>query len=117
MPTVNDGNVPYGSFNVTIGSTSYVAETNSTDQGSTIIERRNALNEPSGQVIIPDFETGSFTIQRPSSTEALPEIGAIAVFPTNADVAGTHYINQRGRAYTQGDVQKFNISVRKAVAS
>jgi hypothetical protein len=117
MPTVNDGNVPYGSFNVTIGSTSYVAETISTDQGSTVIERRNALNEPSGQVIIPDFETGSFTIQRPASTAALPAIGTIALFPTNADVSGTHYVNQVGRSYSQGDVQKFNISVRKAVAS
>ena len=117
MPTVNDGNVPYGSFNITIGSTAFVAETISTDQGSTIIERRNALNEPSGQVIIPDFETGSFTVQRPTSSEELPAVGTIAQFPTGASIAGTWYINQRGQAYTRGDVQKFNISVRKAVAS
>lgn len=117
MPTVNDGNVPYGVYNITIGSTAYVAETISTDQGSTIIERRDALNVPSGQVIIPDFITGSFTVQRPTSTSALPDIGTVAQFPTNSDVAGTWYINQVGRAYAQGDVQKFNISVRKAVAS
>jgi hypothetical protein len=117
MSTVNDGNVPHGSFNVTIGSTAYVAETISTDQGSTIIERRDALNVPSGQVIIPDFQTGSFTVQRPLSTSALPAIGTIAQFPTGSDVAGTWYLNQVGRAYSQGDVQKFNISVRKAVAS
>jgi hypothetical protein len=115
MPTVNDGNVPYGSFSITIGSTGYVAETISTDQGSTIIERRNALNEPSGQVIIPDFETGSFTVQRPASNTPLPAIGTVAQFPTDADAAGTWYVNQRGKAFTQGDVQKFNISVRKAV--
>lgn len=116
MSTVNDGNVPYGSFNITIGSDAYVAETISTDQGSTIIERKNAIGEPTGQVIIPEFETGSFTVQRPATSTALPAIGTVCLFPTDADVSGTYYINQRGRSYSQGDVQKFSISVRKAIA-
>jgi len=115
MPT-NDGNVPYGSYIVTVGSTSFVAENLNPSSSTTIIERRNSLSEPSGQVIIPDFESATMTLQRPATATALPARGATALFPAGAGLAGTWYVSEVGASYEQGSDQKFSVTVRKSVA-
>jgi hypothetical protein len=115
MPT-NDGNVPYASFIVTVASVGYVAENLNPSRPSTIIERRNQLGAPSGQVIIPDFETATMTLQRPTTSTDLPSIGASATIPSGAGLgSGTWYASDVGAAYDAGEVQKFNVTVRKAV--
>ena len=114
MPT-NDGNVPYGAYLVTIGSTAFVGENINPQSPTNIIERRDQLGAPSGQVFVPDFETATMTVQRPAAATAKPARGATAVFPANADMAGTWYVSEVGADYQQDDVQKFNITVRKGV--
>lgn len=114
MPT-NDGNVPYGAYAVTIGATGFVAENINPSKPTTRIERRDQLMVPSGQVIIPDFESATMTVQRPTTSTVLPATGAAASFPTGADMTGTWYVTDVGATYEQGDVQKFNVTVHKAV--
>lgn len=113
---INDGNVPYGSYLVTVNSVGYVAENISPSRPSSIIERRDQLNAPSGQVIIPDFESATMTLQRPTTSQALPDIGDAAEFPSEAGLGTpTWYVSDVGAAYAAGDVQKFNVTARKAV--
>ena len=116
MPT-NDGSVPYGAYVVTIGGIGYVAENINPSFPSNIIERLNQLGEPSGQVFVPGFGTASMTLQRPTTSSALPLIGATVSIPTNAGM-GTYawIISEASAAYEQGSDQKFSITARKSVA-
>lgn len=116
MPTINDGDVPYGSFVLTVGSTAFVAESVSFTQASTVIERRSEINAPSGQVIIPDFVTGTAVLQRPASSTSSPQVGDAVTLPTNAlaGFTGSVWVSDVGPTYSQADVQKFNISFRKS---
>lgn len=114
MATVNDGNVPYGSYLVTIGSTAYVATDLNPSRPTNLIDRYNELNVPSGQVIIPDFETLSMTVQRPTTSTDLPATGSAVILPTGAGVATTGWkITDPGAAYSQGDDQTFSITARR----
>lgn len=116
MPT-NDGNVPYGSYVVTVAGSAMVAESITPSRPSSIIERRDQLNAPSGQVIIPDFETATMTLQRPTTSADVPSIGTAIVFPTGAGMGtATWFISEAGAALEQGEDQKFNVTVRKSVA-
>lgn len=117
MPTINDGNVPYGCYLVTVASTGFVAESLAFDEASSVIERRNELNAPSGQVITPDFVTGTGVLQRPASGTAAMRVGDTLTVPSNAlaGFTGSLFIANVGPAYAQGDTQKFNIGFRKSV--
>jgi hypothetical protein len=117
MPTVNNGAVPYGATVVTISSVGYVATTGETSQGSTILERRGALNEPTGFVITPDFKRGNWTLQRPTSSQALPEVGAEIEIPSDkrGSVTGSIYITERAIAVEQAGIETFRVSVMLAV--
>jgi hypothetical protein len=115
MPT-NNGNVPYGAYVVTISSVGYVAENINPSFPTNIIERLDQLGEPSGQVFVPGFGTASMTLQRPTTTTALPSIGATVSIATNAGM-GTYawLISEVSAAYEQGSDQKFQITARKSV--
>ena len=117
MPTINDGNVPYGCYVITISSASFVAESISFTEASSVIERRNELNAPSGQIITPDFVTGTAVVQRPATSTAIPDVGDVVVLPSGAlgGFTGSFYVSDIGPAYAQGDNQKFNLSFRKSV--
>jgi hypothetical protein len=117
MPTINNGAVPYGGAVVTIGSVAYVATTGETSQGSTIIERRGALNEPTGFVITPDFKRGNWTLQRPTSSQTLPDVGDVIQVPADklAGITGSIYITERAAAVDQGGIETFRVSVMLAV--
>jgi hypothetical protein len=117
MPTINDGDVPYGCYLITLGSAGFVAESISFTEASSVIERRNELNAPSGQIIIPDFVTGTGVVQRPASSTPSPRVGDVAVIPSNAlaGFTGSLFVSDVGPAYAQGDVHKFNFSFRKSV--
>lgn len=117
MPTVNNGDVPYGSTTATIASVAYVLTNFQLTQGSTIIERRGALNQPTGFVITPDFKTGSCSAQRPTSSAAAPAVGDIVDVPSDAKAGfgGTLYISEVGITLEQGGVQMIPISLRAGV--
>jgi hypothetical protein len=115
MPTYNDGNVPHSSFVLTLGGTAFVAENLNPTVPVTKIERLDELNRPSGKVSIDGFETATVTVQRPASATILPTVGAAAVGPANSFIGtGSWYVTDRGATFTQGDVQKFNITIDKA---
>ena len=118
MAVVNNGSVPYGSYQVTVGSTLYVAEDIRYTRPTFKIERRNALNQASGFILDDgDFPTGSMTLQRVTSTDPLPSGLLTITFPAGApvDTSTTYYYGESGSALTRGDVQKFNATFHKAV--
>lgn len=115
MPVVNNGSVAYGSYVITVSGVGYVAENVNPSISSTVLERFNELNEPSGQVLIPTFETATMTLQRVVSTTALPAIGSTAVGATASLIQGTWYVSEASGAFEQGSIQKVNVTVRKAV--
>ena len=120
MAVINNGSVPYGSYQVTIGTSLYVAEDIRYQRTSFKIERRNALNQASGFVLDDaDFPSGSMTVQRPTSTALLPSGGMTIGFPTGAPVDNTatlYYVGEVSPAVTRGDVQKFSVAFHTAVA-
>ena len=118
MATVNNGSVPYGVYQVTMGATLYTAEDIRYNRPTFKIERRDALNRASGFVLDDgDFPSGTMTLQRPTSTDPLP-IGLLTItFPTGApvDTSTTYYAGELGSLLTRADVQKFSVAFHKAV--
>lgn len=118
MALVNDGNIPYGSYQVTIGSTLYTAEDIRYSRPTFKIERRNQLNQASGFVLDDsDFPTGSMTVQRPTTTDPVLTAGLTVLFPSAAPVdTGTTYVTgEIGVTLTRGDVQKTSVTFHKFV--
>lgn len=117
MPVVNNGSVAYGSYLVTVSGVGYVAENVNLSISSTVLERFNQLNEPSGQVLIPTFETATMTLQRPSSSTVLPAVGATVVAGSGSGISGSSnwYVSEASGAFEQGSIQKVNVTVRKGV--
>jgi hypothetical protein len=115
MPVVNNGTVAYGSYVITVSGVGYVAENVNPTIGSTVLERFDELNAPSGQVLIPTFETATMTLQRATATSALPTIGSLAVGGTASGIVGSWFVSESSGAYEQGSIQKVNVTVRKAV--
>ena len=118
MAIVNNGSVPYGSYQVTIGSTLYVAEDIRYQRPTFKIERRNQINQASGFVLDDaDFPTGTMTIQRATSSDAIWGAGLTIVFPANApvDTGTTYWTGEVGASLARGDVQKFSVAFHKAV--
>lgn len=115
MPVVNNGTVAYGSYVITVSGVGYVAENVNPTMSSTVLERFNQVSEPSGQVIIPTFETATLTLQRPTSTASLPDIGSVASGATASGLAGSWFVSEASGAFEQGSIQKVNVTVRKTV--
>ncbi len=117
MSTYNDVNVPYGSQVITLTAVAYVAENISLQTPSTIIERRNELGVPSGQVFIEGFGTGTATLQFATTLTIIPVIGATFSLVRNDATTIGCAISEVGEAYTQLDAKKCNVSFRRRVAS
>lgn len=71
----NDGNVPYGTQVVTMNSVTYVGESLEPTLPTEIVDRKNHINEPSGQVIIRAKRTLTGTLQLANTTTVLPPLG------------------------------------------
>ena len=118
MAVVNDGNIPYGVYQVTIGSTLYVSEDVRYTRPTFKIERRNQLNQASGFILDDgDFPTGTMTVQRATTSDPILTAGLTVIFPSGAPVdTGTTYITgEIGAMLTRGDVQKFSVTFHKYV--
>lgn len=110
---INDGSLPYASKSLSINSVAYIAETIKLDNPSKVIERRNELGEPSGQVLVQDFSTGSATLQLATAATVLPPLGA--TFTKDLTVAGsnqTYIVARVSPAYAQEDATKVDIEFR-----
>ncbi len=112
MPLSNDGSVPYGSRVLTINTVTYVAEQIEVRRPTFVIERRNQLNQPSGQVIDDDFVAGTATLQLATGATAIPANGM--TFSTTFEAAAeTFIISEVGQPEEQGAEKKVTISFRK----
>ena len=85
---INDGSIPYGSVVLTINSVTYVAESISLDLPTNVLERKNEVGEPSGQVLVNGFNTGSASLQLASTSTAHPANGM--TFTADLQKAGTN---------------------------
>lgn len=110
----NDGSIPFGSVTLTINSVAYIAESYTPTRPTAVIERRNAVNEPSGSVGVADFVTGSAVLQKAATSTAMPTPGMTFQHTEDSTVgAETFYITEVSQAKSQGEATKFNISFRK----
>src|SRR5262245_21938142 len=112
MPLSNDGTIPYGTRVLTINSVTYVAEQIEVRRPTFTIERRNQLNQPSGQVIDDDFVTGTATLQLATGSTAIPTNGQTFA-TTFAAAEETFIISEVGQPEEQGAEKKVTISFRK----
>ena len=117
MATFNDGTVPYGSQVITIGTQTFVAENITTTEPTTVIERRDELGSPAGQVIISNFITGSCVLQLATTSTPLPTIGATFVVVRAGTPASTIavIISEIGEVLNQTEAKKVNVSFRKKI--
>lgn len=117
MPTYNDFNVPFGSQIVTIGGVGFVAENISLEQPTQIIERRDQTGNPSGQVIVEQFDNGTAVLQLATTATVPPTIGASFTFAFANGTQVPCVVSQVGSPFAQLEAVKVNISFRKRYAS
>lgn len=117
MATYNDNSVPFGSQVVTIGAAGYVAENITLTVPTQISERRNETGDPSGQVIIEQFNTGTAVLQFATTLTAMPVIGSTFTMTRQGGSTVGCVVSQVGEPQTQFDIKKVNINFRKRYGS
>lgn len=110
MPVYNDGTLPYGSQTLNINAVVYVAESFEVNESSSTIERMDETGDPSGQVTVPGFTTGSALIQL-DNAEVAPLIGDTFI-GTVRGANANFYVSEVGIPESQGEAKKVNISFR-----
>lgn len=112
---LNDGSLPYGMPTqvITIGSVTFVAENNTITEPTQIIERRNYIGEPSGQVFVPDFVNGSSTLQFFSTSTVPPTPGVTYIITRNNASTITVGVSEVGEVHEMLSMRKVNINWRK----
>lgn len=113
MPAYNDLTVPFGSQVVTIGATAYVAENISYQEPSNIIERRDQVGAPSGQVVIAGFGNGSATLQHATTVTAVPTVGATFTLTKNDGTTIGVVVSETSESQAQLDAHKTNVNFRR----
>lgn len=112
----NDGSVQYGSRVLTIptsGGTAFVADNVELTRPTNIIEQTDQINEPSGQVVIAGFVTGSATVQMQASVDP-PVLGEEFDAEFDATTGSeTFIVTEVTQPETKGEEKKANISFRK----
>ncbi len=105
----NDGSVPYGAYPaVTINSVVYVAEQIDISRPTKKIKRYNNIGEPSGQVFVADFDSGTMTLQMANVTHALPARGLS--FSLNVQNNSVNYVvSDVGTPLAQDEAVKVSI--------
>jgi len=112
--SINDGSIPYGSPTLSAGGVSYITESFDVQRPTQKIPRRNGDNEPSGQVVIADFVTGTATLQKITSGTKLPLNGVTFTYTDDATIgAETFYIDDVSQPRGQADATKFQIAFTK----
>jgi hypothetical protein len=114
----NDGAVQYGSRVITIPvstGTAFVFDNVETSRPTNAIEQTNELGEPSGQVLVDGFVTGSGVLQMQSGVDA-PLLGEIFTETFDATIgAESFYVSSVGQPETKDGEKKCNIEFRKKI--
>lgn len=117
MPnTLNDGNIPFGSQVVSVGSGSYVAEEIEFEQKATSIIRRDEQNIPNGAVHIRDLVKGKMTLQLESATSAIPEILSTASL-TFLGATKTFAVTSVSQPQKQDEIHKIKVEFTELLNS
>lgn len=112
-----DNGVPFGSQAITIGNLSIVAESINLSAPSTIIERSNQVGDPSGQVIIEGFGSGSAVLQLATTAITVVTIGATFTLVRNNGATVGMVISSVDEAQSQFDSHKQNVGIRRRYGS
>jgi hypothetical protein len=116
MSAYNDGNAPFGSQVITIGATAYVAEKISYTEPSTIVERRDEDGDPSAQVFVNGFGSGTAELQFATTLTVIPAVGATFTLTRQGGAtAGTigAIVSEVGEAYGQLEIKKCSVNFRR----
>lgn len=112
----NDGTVQYGSRTLQIPASTgdtFVADNIEISRPSKVIEQTDQLDEPSGQVIVDDFVTGTAQLQYIAST-APPQKGEEFTDTFDSDIGSeTFIVQERTDTEDKGSEKKCNITFRK----
>jgi len=110
----NNQNLLYGTVLIKVGAETYIAEDISMTRPTVVVSREDELGAPSGEVGIPDWQTGTATLQI-SSGGSVPNLGTIMTASFSGSVEEHCWINEVGQTFAQRDLRKVNISFRKVV--
>ena len=113
MPSYSDGTVPFGAQVVTIGATADIAENISYTEPATVIERRDSVGNPSAQVFVAGFGSGSATLQHALTGTVVPTIGATFTLTRNDGTTIGCAVNNTSEAQAQLDHKKTNVNFRR----
>lgn len=110
----NDGTVQYGSQVLVIPKTTgsnYVADDIEITQPTNVIERTDELGEPSGQVLVAGFVTGTATLQLATGITP-PDLGDLLTIATV-----DYIVSEVGATEVKDGEKKCRISFRKKVSA
>lgn len=117
---LNDGTLPYGarilqlSSSAGVGYEAFVCEDISRTKATKQIKRYNELGEPSGQVIVADFESGTATAQLASGSQYITtgDTFSVAFDGTNTK---TYVITNVDQGENQDSARNLNISYNEVI--
>lgn len=115
MPAFLDPtSIPFGSQVITVGGVTFVAENINFTQPSTVLERRDEDGDPSGQVIVANFDNGTATLQLATTATTPVTIGATFTLSRSGGLATVGcVISEVGDVLSQLDIKKLNVSFRR----
>jgi len=100
----NDGDVSYGSRDLTINGVVYATDDFNLTPDKTEILRTSRLERPTGKVVIKGLVRGTATLQLATSSTAIPQIGH-----TFTVTEGDFVVDVVSRAETKGGETKVSI--------
>lgn len=118
-PAWNDGSIPYGARLETFSRSavslgSYVCENISLNRPTNPIERRDETGGPNGSVGVPNFVTGSATVQLATTSSKQLRPGDTFTDTFDGDLGAENFIvESTDQPEGQTDYKKMNIRFRK----
>jgi len=110
----SDGNLPHGSFDITILEISgeiFTADNFQwSEEPNADLTRMRKDGTPKSSKVLKGFITGSADIQLPDADVAEPQVND--TFTIGSD---GYYITGRGRTYTSNDEYKMSVNIRRCV--
>jgi len=116
MPAYSDGSAPFGSQIVTIGVTAYVAEKIAYTEPSTVVEQRDEDGDPSRQVVVAGFGSGTADLQFATTLTVVPAVGATFTLTRNGGATAATIgviVTEVGEAYGQLEIKKCSVNFRR----
>ena len=114
MANKYDGTLPFGSRVLTIGGVTYIADNVDVTRPSKVVRNTDENDEPDGAVYVPDFVTGSATLQLASSATAIPALHAEFTTTMSSGVGvETFILTEIGQPETKDGLKKVRVSFAK----